>query len=145
MDRYIGVSVLLAIAVVLIAFVGLMTLFAVLEELREEDPAYAFSEILLYVALTTPRRIYEVLPYVVFLGALIGLGTLASRSEIVVFRASGISPWRIFLGVAWPAGVIFLAGGLIGEWVAPRAEERAESFKVAAMQADPGEAGERTR
>ena len=40
--------------------------------------------------MSISRRIYEVLPYVVFLGALIGLGSLASRSEIVIFRAAGV-------------------------------------------------------
>jgi lipopolysaccharide export system permease protein len=133
MDYYIGKSVLAAIFVVLLAFLGLMTLFAVLEELREEDAAYTIGEIGIYVALTTPRRLYEVLPYVVFLGALIGLGSLASRSEIVIFRTAGVSPLRIYFGVAWPAALVFVFGFGVGEWVAPQGEERAESFKSRAM------------
>ncbi|MEM8766507.1 MAG: LPS export ABC transporter permease LptG [Pseudomonadota bacterium] len=133
MDRYIGTAVLMAIGVVLLAFFGLMTIFAMLEELREEDAGYLVSEMFVYVALTTPRRLYEVLPYVVFLGALIGLGSLASRSEIVVFRAAGVSPARIYLSVAWPAALVFALGFFIGEWVAPRSEERAETYKTEAM------------
>jgi lipopolysaccharide export system permease protein len=133
MDRYIGTSVLLAIGVVLLAFVGLMSLFAMLEELREDDATYLVGEMLVYVALTIPRRIYEVLPYVVFLGALIGLGSLASRSEIVIFRTAGISPARIYLAVAWPAVVVFALGFALGEWVAPKGEERAEVYKAEAM------------
>jgi lipopolysaccharide export system permease protein len=133
MDFYIGRTVLLAMLVVLLAFFGLMTLFAVLEELREDDVGYTMSDILVYVALTTPRRIYEVLPYVVFLGGLIGLGSLASSSEIVVFRVAGVSAARIYLGVAWPATPLFLFGFLIGEWVAPRGEEQAETFKTRAL------------
>ena len=133
MDAYIGTAVLMAIGVVLLAFVGLMSLFAMLEELREDDASYLVSEMLIYVALTIPRRIYEVLPYVVFLGALIGLGSLASRSEIVIFRAAGVSPGRIYMGVAWPAVLIFLFGFALGEWVAPKGEERAEVFKTEAM------------
>lgn len=133
MDRYVGKAVLLAIFVVLLAFFGLMTLFAVLEELREEDSSYVLGEMLVYVALTTPRRLYEVLPYVVFLGALIGLGSLASRSEIVVFRSAGVSSGRIYFGVAWPAALVFMVGLLVGEWVAPAGEEQAETFKTRAM------------
>jgi len=133
MDAYIGRAVLLAIAVVLLGFFGLMTLFAMLEELREDEASYAIGEMVVYVALTTPRRLYEVLPYVVFLGALIGLGSLASRSEIVVFRAAGISPARIYMSVAWPAALVFLCGFAVGEWVAPQGEERAETFKNQAM------------
>ena len=133
MDAYIGKAVLLAIGVVLLAFLGLMSLFALLEELREDDASYLVSEMLVYVALTIPRRIYEVLPYVVFLGALIGLGSLASRSEIVIFRAAGVSPGRVYLGVAWPAVLIFIFGFALGEWVAPQGEEKAEVFKSEAM------------
>jgi lipopolysaccharide export system permease protein len=133
MDVYIGTSVLLAIGLVLLAFLGLMSLFAMLEELREDDTTYLVSEMLVYVALTLPRRIYEVLPYVVFLGALIGLGSLASRSEIVIFRTAGVSPGRIYLGVAWPAVLVFLLGFALGEWVAPGGEERAAVFKSEAM------------
>lgn len=133
MDAYIGTAVLLSIGVVLLAFLGLMGLFAMLEELREDDASYLVSEMFIYVALTIPRRIYEVLPYVVFLGALIGLGSLASRSEIVIFRAAGVSPGRIYLGVAWPAVLIFLLGFALGEWVAPKGEEKAEIFKAEAM------------
>lgn len=133
MDCYVGKAVLQAILVVLLAFFGLMTLFAVLEELREEDPSYLLGEMLVYVGLTTPRRLYEVLPYVVFLGSLIGLGSLASRSEIVVFRSAGVSPGRIYLGVAWPAVLVFVIGLMVGEWVAPAGEERAETFKTQAM------------
>ncbi len=133
MDAYIGTAVLLAIGVVLLAFLGLMSLFAMLEELREDDASYLVSEMLIYVALTIPRRIYEVLPYVVFLGALIGLGSLASRSEIVIFRTAGVSPGRIYFGVAWPAALIFLFGFALGEWVAPKGEEKAEVFKSEAM------------
>ena len=133
MDAYIGTAVLMSIGVVLLAFLGLMSLFAMLEELREDDAGYLVSEMFVYVALTIPRRIYEVLPYVVFLGALIGLGSLASRSEIVIFRTAGVSPGRIYLGVAWPAVLIFLFGFALGEWVAPKGEEQAEVYKSEAM------------
>lgn len=133
MHTYIGTAVLTAIGVVLLAFLGLMSLFAMLEELREDDASYLISEMFVYVALTIPRRIYEVLPYVVFLGSLIGLGSLASKSEIVIFRAAGVSPGRIYLGVAWPAALIFAFGFAMGEWVAPKGEEQAELFKAEAM------------
>ncbi len=139
MDRYIGTSVLQATAVVFLAFLGIMSLFAVLEELREESPAYSFGEMLWFVWMTTPRRLYEVLPYVVFLGALIGLGSLASHSEMVIFRTAGVSPGRIFLGVAWPAALVFLFGLVIGEWVAPQGEERAKTFKAIALSGANGE------
>ena len=107
MDRYIGRTVVLTSAVVLLAFVGLTTVFNLVDELRGESGDYQFAEALWYVTLTTPRRIYELLPYVVFLGALIGLGSLASHSEIVVLRSAGVSVQRIFVSVAFPAFALY--------------------------------------
>lgn len=134
MDRHIGREVLFAIGVVLAAFIGLMTLFALIEELREEEASYTLVQVMWYVLLTTPRRIYEVLPYVVFLGALIGLGNLANHSEIVVFRTSGVAARRVFLSVVYPAGLILFVGFLLGELIAPRGEQLAEAYKSRSLQ-----------
>lgn len=137
MDRHIGKTVLGAVGLVLLAFLGLVTLFALLEELGENDAGYSLLEALWYVLLTTPRRIYEVLPYVAFLGSLIGLGSLAASSEIVILRANGVSPARIFASLTLPVSLVFLLGFGLGEWVAPKAEERAEIFKVRALTDAP--------
>ncbi|MCZ6711970.1 MAG: LPS export ABC transporter permease LptG [Gammaproteobacteria bacterium] len=134
MDRHIGRTVLVTSAVVLLAFLGLMTVFALVEELRNNRATYSFNQALWYVVLTTPRRAYEMLPYVVFLGALIGLGTLASNSEIVVLRAAGVSVQRVFVSVAWPLLGVLGIGLLLGEFVAPRGEEMAEAYKTRSEQ-----------
>ena len=134
MDRHIGRTVLGTTMMVLIAFLGLMTIFALIDELGGSRESYGFGEALTYVALTTPRRIYEMLPYMVFLGALIGLGSLASNSEIVVLRAAGVSVWRVFVSVALPAFIVLLLGFLLGEFVAPRGEELAEAHKTRSRQ-----------
>jgi len=134
MDRHIGRTVLATTAVVLLAFVGLMTVFALVEELRGEAGSYSFRDALWYVCLTTPRRIYEILPYVLFLGALIGLGNLASHSEVVVLRAAGVSVQRVFLSVAWPLVGLLVFGLALGEFVAPRGEELAEAHKTRSRQ-----------
>ena len=134
MDRYIGRTVLATSAVVLLAFVALTTIFNLVEELSGEEGAYQLAEALWYVGLTTPRRIYELLPFVVFLSALIGLGGLASNSEIVVLRASGVPVSRIFASVCLPSLVLLLLGAGLGEFVAPRGEELAEALKTRAEQ-----------
>ena len=48
MDRYIGREVLLAILVVLAAFIALMTLFALLDELREDEAGYTLARAMWY-------------------------------------------------------------------------------------------------
>ena len=133
-DRHIGAAVLSAVAVVVLGFVGLMTMLALVEELRSDSPGYTWVDALQFVALTTPRRAYEALPYMVFLGVLVGLGSLASHSELVVMRAAGVSVYRIFVSVIAPAVLVLVVGMAVGEGLAPWAEERAQAGKTQARQ-----------
>ena len=133
-DRYIGMTVLRTSLVVLFAFLGLMSLFGVIDELGDVKGGYGVLDALWYVALTLPRMFYEVLPFVVFLGVLIGLGSLAGHSELVVMRAAGISAVGFFRAVAWPAIVLLVCGMLIGERVSPRSEELAEAHRARSLQ-----------
>lgn len=132
-DRHICRTVLLATGAVFLAFAGLLSLFALLEELNEDEAAYTLGEAAWYVLLTLPRRGYELLPYALFLGSLIGLGQLASQLELVALRAAGASMPRLFAGLAWAVLGGWLAGAALGEWLAPEAEARAETRKALAL------------
>ena len=135
MDRYLARHVVFGVLAVLGAVGALVALFALIDELQDDDARYHLAQALWYVLLTFPRRIYELLPYAVFLGTLIGLGNLASHSELVVLRAAGVSPGRIFASITLPAGMFLLLGLAIGELLAPWGEERAETFKTQQLQA----------
>ncbi|MEM1230209.1 MAG: LPS export ABC transporter permease LptG [Pseudomonadota bacterium] len=134
-DRYVARAVLLATLVVLIAMGLLMTLFALIEELQESIDGYGFLQALRYCLLTLPRRLYEVLPYATFLGALLGLGTLAGHAETVALRAAGRSPAQLFKGVALAVAGFAAAGFALGELAAPQGETRAEVYKRQVEQA----------
>lgn len=134
LSRYLIRSVLGGIGLVLIAFLGLVSVFTLIEELGEDDAGYSALAALQYVALTLPRRAYELLPYAAFIGALLGLGQLASHSELIVMRASGYSTSRIFGAVCIPAGLLLAFGFVLGEYIAPVTEQRATSLKAIAVQ-----------
>lgn len=134
MDRHIGSAALSSMLVVLVCFYALTTLFAMVEELGREQQAYGAVEALRFVLYTSPRRIYELSPFVVFLGALIGLGTLAGNSEITVLRAAGTSLWRIFGALAIPVVGASLAAAAIGEYAAPRLDAAGEAVRSRALQ-----------
>lgn len=133
-DRYIGRTVLGAILIVLIVFAGLNTLFAFIEELGEDEVGYGAAEALVYMALTTPRRIYELMPYVIFIGSLVGLSNLANQSELIVLRAAGMSVGRIFGSVSFAAALVLVLTVMLGEWIAPWGEETGEAMKAQAEQ-----------
>ncbi len=127
LDRHIFRHVILTTLVVLLVFMALINMFALLDELRGD---YSFQDAAWYTLLTTPRRTVELLPYVVFLGALIGLGNLASNSEIVIMRTSGVSVLRLFGSVCIPGLLVIAVGMGVGEFVAPPLEEEAEAYKT---------------
>ena len=134
LSRYITRSVLGGIALVLIAFLGLVSLFTLIDELGEDDAGYGAFAAVQYVLLTLPRRTYEMLPYAAFIGALLGLGQLANHSELIVMRAAGFSTSRIFRAVCIPAGLLLIFSFLLGEYIAPETEQRASSLKAIAKQ-----------
>lgn len=133
LDRHIGKSIFLSVLTVALIIVGLDLLFAYISELEDLEGGYGAVEALTYIFLTTPRRLYELLPMAALVGCLIGLGTLASNSELTVMRASGVSIARIMGAVLKPLLVLMVAGVLLGEYVAPYSENMAESRRALAV------------
>ncbi|MCB2251252.1 LPS export ABC transporter permease LptG [Pseudomonas chlororaphis] len=133
LDRYIGSSVLLAILAVLGIILGLASLFAFIDEMGSVSDSYTVMDVLSFVALTAPRRLYEMLPMAALIGCLIGLGSLASNSELTIMRAAGVSIGRIVWAVMKPMLFLMVAGVLIGEYVAPVTESQAQASRALAQ------------
>src|SRR5690606_31081063 len=95
LDRHIGKTVFISVLTVALIIVALDLLFAYIGELEDLEGGYGAVEALTYIFLTLPRRLYDLLPMAALVGCLIGLGTLASNSELTIMRASGMSIARI--------------------------------------------------
>lgn len=133
LDRYIGSTVFLAIIAVLGIITGLALLFAFIDELNDIQGAYSLWGAASYVGLTAPRRIYEMLPMAALIGCLVGLGSLASHSELTVIRSAGVSIRRIVWAVMKPMLVLMLLGLLIGEYLAPWTSSMAQANRSLAQ------------
>jgi lipopolysaccharide export system permease protein len=79
------------------------------------------------VATKLPSTIYEYIPLASLIGCLVGLGMLATNSEVVVMRASGISLIRIVFMVFKPVVIFVLIAALIGEYFSPYLDQLADS------------------
>ena len=142
LDRYIGKSVLISTLVVMLVLLALFAFASFAGELEkvgrgEYDALLAMQ----YTLLLLPRLAYQLFPIVVLLGAIIGLGMLASQSELVVVRAAGVSLNRIIWTVMKVGLMLLALMLLIGEFVAPAAEFKAQSLRAEAMS---GQASFRT-
>lgn len=135
-DIYLGRTVLLATLAVHACLLTVVTLFTAMDEVRDATAGYTARHMLLYLLHSTPRRIYELTPYAVFVGALTGLGVLARGGEITVLRAAGVSTARLFVSTAAPALLALLLNMALGEFVAPASEARAAAVKLRPERGD---------
>jgi len=107
----------------------LQVLFTYLGELGSLDENYGVWQAFIYVLWGAPRYLYEILPISALIGAVLGLGTLASNSELVVMRSVGISLWRIVGWVIRSALILVVLSFVLSEWVIPYTNEQAKSVK----------------
>ncbi|MDY6890220.1 MAG: LPS export ABC transporter permease LptG [Pseudomonadota bacterium] len=133
LERYIARQVLAAILAVLLVVVGLDLVSTLVDQLDDVDEHYTFADLLHYLLLTTPRRIYEFIPLSSLVGCLIGLGMLANHSELTAMRAAGFSTRRILVAVLKPVLVLALLALFLGQFIAPYTEQRAQSLKALAQ------------
>ena len=118
---------------------ALQILFTYLGELSELNEGYGAWDALKYVLWGAPQYLYEILPISALIGAVLGLGTLASNSELIVMRASGISLWRIVGWVIRSALLLVVLSFVLSEWVIPYTNEHAKSVKNHRSVAELGE------
>lgn len=129
-DKYIGRAAIVGILLVWVSLTALMMMFSVLGELRDTTANYAASDAFWFVLQTGPRLAYQIFPVSALMGSLLGIGSLAGANELVAFRISGVS--RLRLAAAGMAGSLLLTIPVlvIGEWVAPDADQQARAFKL---------------
>ena len=130
-DRYIGRSAILGMLGVWIAMTMLFLIFNLLGELRDTRVGYSTLDAIWFVTLTIPRIAYQVFPVSALLGALVGVGGLAAANELVAFRTSGISRLRLALAALAGTMMLTIPVMIMGEWVAPAAEQQARAFRSA--------------
>jgi len=131
LDLYIGRTIIATTSLVLATFVGLSAIIKYVEQLRKVGQgSYDLLQALLYVGLSIPRDIEMFFPMAALLGALIGLGMLASSSELVVMQAAGFSKLDIGMSVLKTAVPLMIVVTLLGQWGAPQAQKMARDLRA---------------
>lgn len=125
LDRYIGNSVLWSVCLVAFVLLGLDFTLTFIEAVKKLNEHYTIATLMEVMGLRLPGKFAEYLPVASLIGTLIGLGALASTSEITVIRAAGLPLWRIGFSACKPVLVLAILGLLVAEFVSPVADQRA--------------------
>lgn len=134
LDRYIGRTILNTILMTLFMLVSLSGIIKFVDQLRKVGQGdYSAASAGMYTLLSIPKDIETFFPMAALLGALLGLGTLATRSELMVMQASGFTRIQIAASVMKTAIPLVLLTMAIGEWVAPQGEQMARNFRAQQM------------
>jgi lipopolysaccharide export system permease protein len=135
LTSYIIREVLKGSAVALILLLTLFNLFTFTDELKDLGVGrYGLKEIFLYLALTSPRVFYELIPSAALLGSLFVVGAMGNNREIIAMRATGLSVFWVIKSVMWAGGILVLLSVIVGEFVAPDAERAAQLLKTASQK-----------
>ena len=131
LDRYIGKTIFNTIMMTLFMLVSLSGIIKFVDQLKKSGQgSYDALGAGLYTILSVPKDIQIFFPMAALLGALLGLGMLAQRSELVVMQASGFTRLQVALAVMKTLVLLTMA---IGEWVAPQGEQMARNYRAQQM------------
>ena len=121
---------------ILMIMLGLLAMFSFFDLIQELDSLgrgnYDISKMLVFVLLSIPGHIYDVVPVAVLVGMMYSLGTLARNSELVVMRVSGLSILNIGY-ILIKVGLLFtVVTFLVGELITPFSEKMAQRMRIKA-------------
>ena len=132
-------EVWVSILLVGIGFLGLFSLFDLIDDLKNVgqksmfagvEQVYQLSHSLLYVALLWPSRIYELMPISVLIGTIMVMARMAKTSEFTILRTSGLDPWRALRLLLVLGSVFVVLSFAVGDYLSPVAQRTAQLLKA---------------
>jgi lipopolysaccharide export system permease protein len=133
-DRYIGSSFLRSFGLIICI---LLVLFSFLEMLTQLDDigkgSYQIPDVIIFILLTLPRRMLDLMPISTLLGGIIALGLMADHRELLAMQAGGVSVRRICLSVMATGSILMLVTLMLAELVVPPMDELARTRRSLAL------------
>ena len=134
LDRYIGIRFIRSVALIIAILVALFSIFELVAQLDDVGRGgYELKDAFVFVGLTLPRRILDLMSISTLLGSIIALGFLADHGELLAMQAGGMSVRRICLSVFATGTILILATAILAEMVVPPMEQLARTRRVMAL------------
>ncbi|MBB1089728.1 LPS export ABC transporter permease LptG [Rhodopseudomonas palustris] len=130
LDRYLARAVLLGTVITLAIFIPLLSIIIFADQIDQIGTQnYGIWQVTQFVLFSLPRYGYQIFPLATLIGALAGLGNLASRSELVAMRAAGVSLGGMIRGALGGGVILAIAVVILGEGITPIAERHALALR----------------
>jgi len=137
LDRYIEASTLKSLVLVVAGLTALFSLLEFVDQLHDVGKGdYRVTDAFLYVLLTVPSRLLQLMPASLLLGSLFALGNLSNGSELIALQSVGISERRVVgwvLKLSVPIVVILF---LVAEFVIPTTQRLAQAERMSKMNTE---------
>lgn len=125
-DRYLATHTIWGILFILFLLIILFSFFEFLGQLNDVGKGnYGLADAFVFVGLTVPKRIVDLMALSILLGSIVALGILADRNELIAIQAAGISVQKICRTVVSAGVLVMLATVALAEFVAPPMEQHA--------------------
>ncbi len=134
LTQYIAKEILKGSFIALILLLTLFNLFTLTDELKDLGKGnYNLTAIFSYLALTSPRVCYELVPSAALMGSLFVLGAMGNNRELIAMRAVGVSILGIIQSVLVAGSILAVFSICLGEFVAPTTETQAQLLRATAQ------------
>jgi lipopolysaccharide export system permease protein len=134
LERYIAGATFKALVIVCAGMTALFSLLEFVDQLHDVGTGqYRLIDALVYVLLTSPARLLQLMPACMLLACLFALGALATRSELTAMRAGGLSSARIVGSVFMLGGATVISLFLVAEFVIPAAQQMAQAERASRL------------
>lgn len=134
LTNYLRREIYASVALVSFALLALFMFMEMLQEMKDVgEGGYHWGYMLLYLALSSPMMLYELLPVAVLIGTIFALVQMASHSELTIYRASGVTVKQMMQALFKIALPLMILGILLGEFIAPHAQQWGQRLQLYAQ------------
>ncbi len=131
LQKYFAAEIGRSVIFVLIAFLALFGFFDLIAELKAVGHGgYKIQHALLYVLLSMPGYLYELMPIAALIGSIWTLSQFAARSEFTIMRASSMSTGMAGLMLIKIGMIFAITTFVFGEFIVPISSSSAEKIRT---------------
>jgi len=132
-SRYLAQEILSSVTLIMVALLAMFSFFDLIQELGDIGRgSYGLGQVLIFVLLSVPGHVYEVVPVSVLVGSMYTLGQFARHSELIVLRVSGVSIASIAMALLQVGLIFTIFTFVVGELVTPYSEKTAHRMRIRA-------------